>query len=100
MRKICVFAGSSSGKNQNYKLISNELGQLIAKQKFHLFYGGGNSGLMGAVADSCLEAGGKVTDHKGNQLVYNLENTSKKSIIGTCMSLHDKILERVIEINL
>ena len=46
------------------------------------------------------EAGGKVTDHKGNQLLYNLENTSKKSIIGTCMSLHDKILERVIEINL
>ena len=46
------------------------------------------------------EAGGKVTDHKGNQLIYNLENTSKKSIIGTCMSLHDKILERVIEINL
>ena len=39
------------------------------------------------------EAGGKVTDHKGNQLLYNLENTSKKSIIGTCMSLHDKILE-------
>ena len=77
MRKICVFAGSSSGKNQNYKLISNELGQLIAKQNFHLFYGGGNTGLMGAVADSCLEAGGKVTgvipkflcdievDHKG-----------------------------------
>ena len=46
------------------------------------------------------EAGGKVTDHKGNQLLYNLKNTSKKSIIGTCMSLHDKILERVIEINL
>ena len=46
------------------------------------------------------EAGGKVTDHKGNQLLYNLENTSKKSIIGTCMSLHDKIIERVIEINL
>ena len=77
MKKICVFAGSSSGKNQNYKLISNELGQLIAKQNFHLFYGGGNTGLMGAVADSCLEAGGKVTgvipkflcdievDHKG-----------------------------------
>ena len=40
-------------KNKNYKLISNELGQLIAKQNLHLFYGGGNTGLMGAVADSC-----------------------------------------------
>ena len=46
MKKICVFAGSSSGKNKNYKLISNKLGQLIAKQNFHLFYGGGNLSLI------------------------------------------------------
>ena len=46
------------------------------------------------------ESGGKVTDHKGNQLVYNLKNVSKKSIIGTCIGLHDKIIERVKEIEL
>ena len=94
MRKICVFAGSSSGKNQNYKLISNELGQLIAKQNFHLFYGGGNTGLMGAVADSCLEAGGKVTgvipkflcdievDHKGlTDIIMTNTMHERKSIM-------------------
>ena len=46
------------------------------------------------------ESGGKVTDHKGNQLLYNLKNISKKSIIGTCIGLHDKIIERVKEIEL
>ena len=94
MKKICVFAGSSSGKNQNYKLISNELGQLIAKQNFHLFYGGGNTGLMGAVADSCLEAGGKVTgvipkflcdievDHKGlTDIIMTKTMHERKSIM-------------------
>ena len=94
MKKICVFAGSSSGKNQNYKLISNELGQLIAKQNFHLFYGGGSTGLMGAVADSCLEAGGKVTgvipkflcdievDHKGlTDIIMTNTMHERKSIM-------------------
>jgi len=46
------------------------------------------------------ESGGKVTDHKGNQLIYNLKNISKKSIIGACKGLHDKIIERVEEIKL
>ncbi len=46
------------------------------------------------------ESGGKVTDHKGNQLIYNLKNISKKSIIGACEGLHDKIIERVEEIKL
>ena len=94
MKKICVFAGSSLGKNQNYKLISNEIGQLIAKQNFHLFYGGGNTGLMGAVADSCLEAGGKVTgvipkflcdievDHKGlTDIIMTNTMHERKSIM-------------------
>ena len=46
------------------------------------------------------ESGGKVTDHKGNQLIYNLKKYIKKSIIGTCEGLHDKIIERVEEIKL
>ena len=77
MKKVCVFAGSSSGNNQNYKKLSRKLGSIIAKNDCHLFYGGGNTGLMGEVADGCLEKNGKVTgviprflcdmqaDHKG-----------------------------------
>ena len=60
MRKICVFAGSSKGKNENYKIISRKLGRLIAQSSFKLFYGGAKVGLMGEVADGCLEEGGEV----------------------------------------
>ena len=42
MRKICVFADSSKGKNENYKIISRKLGRLIAQSSFKLFYGAKN----------------------------------------------------------
>ena len=60
MKKICVFAGSSTGKNENYKNISRKLGHLIAQSSSQLFYGGAKVGLMGEVADGCLEEGGEV----------------------------------------
>ena len=60
MKKIRVFAGSSTGKNENYKKISRKLGHLIAQSSSKLFYGGAKVGLMGEVADGCLEEGGEV----------------------------------------
>lgn len=57
---ICVFCGSSSGKNPIYAHAAKELGYLIAKSNHTLIYGGGNIGLMGIVADAVLEASGKV----------------------------------------
>ncbi len=61
MKNICVFAGSSSGVKKSYKKIANDLGQIISKNNFKLFYGGGKTGLMGEVANSCLKNGGHVT---------------------------------------
>ena len=57
---ICVFCGSSPGKNPIYANAAKELGSLIAKGNHTLVYGGGNIGLMGIVADAVLEANGKV----------------------------------------
>ena len=61
MKKICVFAGSSSGNNKNYSTISRKLGNLIAEYDYHLFYGAAKIGLMGEVANGCLEKNGNVT---------------------------------------
>jgi uncharacterized protein (TIGR00730 family) len=58
--KICVFCGSSSGKNPIYALAAKELGHLISKGNHTLIYGGGNIGLMGIIADAVLETNGKV----------------------------------------
>ncbi|MCL2485671.1 MAG: TIGR00730 family Rossman fold protein [Endomicrobia bacterium] len=59
-KRICVFCGSNNGKDKIFRETAIELGRLIAFEKMELVYGGGKAGLMGAVADSVLENGGKV----------------------------------------
>ena len=61
MKRICVFCGSSAGHNPIYRDAAEQLGHLLAARGIELVYGAGNIGLMGAVADACLDAGGTVT---------------------------------------
>lgn len=60
MKRIVVFCGSSSGYEEIYKTQASLLGKALAKRNIELIYGGANIGLMGAVADAVLKAGGKV----------------------------------------
>lgn len=60
MKSITVFCGSSFGSDNVFKEQATLLGQTLAKQNIQLVYGGSNTGLMGAVADGSLHAGGKV----------------------------------------
>ena len=57
---ICVFCGSKSGTNSNYRTAAEQLGTLMAEQGHRLIYGGGSVGLMGAIADQVLKQGGEV----------------------------------------
>ncbi|WKL50028.1 TIGR00730 family Rossman fold protein [Flavobacterium pectinovorum] len=59
MKSITVFCGSSFGTEEIYKDQAVLLGQTLAKQNIKLIYGGANVGLMGAVADGVLNAGGE-----------------------------------------
>ncbi|HPE55693.1 MAG TPA: TIGR00730 family Rossman fold protein [Bacteroidales bacterium] len=58
MEKICVFCGSSAGKNPVYKNAAISLGIALVKKEIGLVYGGGNVGLMGIMADAVLEKDG------------------------------------------
>ncbi|MGC3968782.1 MAG: TIGR00730 family Rossman fold protein [Pirellulales bacterium] len=60
IRRLCVFCGSSSGLKPEYASAAAQLGQFAAASDIELIYGGGRVGLMGAVADACLAAGGRV----------------------------------------
>lgn len=60
MKSLCVFCGSSPGRDPAYAQAARDLGARLASRQIRLVYGGGNVGLMGAVADGCLEAGGEV----------------------------------------
>ena len=58
---LCVFCGSSTGIHSRYADITRRLGEILVQQGFGLVYGGGNIGLMGLLATTVLENGGKVT---------------------------------------
>jgi hypothetical protein len=61
IKRICVFCGSSGGHDPRYRAAAEAVGRTLAGRGIELVYGGGNIGLMGAVADACLAAGGTVT---------------------------------------
>ncbi|MDO4699259.1 MAG: TIGR00730 family Rossman fold protein [Moraxella sp.] len=60
LNSITVYCGSNYGSIPDYCQDAKVLGELIAKRGSRLIYGGGNIGMMGAIADSALAHGGKV----------------------------------------
>ncbi|WP_306537088.1 TIGR00730 family Rossman fold protein [Geobacter sp.] len=60
MKRICVFCGSSPGRNPAYRDAAEALGRLLAREGIGLVYGGSSVGLMTAVADAALAGGGEV----------------------------------------
>ncbi len=59
--RVCVFCGSCSGEGADYGGAARELGRELVSRGIQLVYGGGATGLMGALADQVLALGGKVT---------------------------------------
>jgi uncharacterized protein (TIGR00730 family) len=60
MRRVVVFCGSSSGSDARFTAQAILLGETLARHQIALVYGGARIGLMGAVADGALGAGGQV----------------------------------------
>lgn len=61
MHSICVFCGSRSGHDPAFAEAARRLGHYLGTSGHHLVFGGGRVGLMGALADATLQAGGEVT---------------------------------------
>jgi uncharacterized protein (TIGR00730 family) len=61
IRNVCVYCGSGLGKNPSYTAAARTLGAELAGHGIGLVYGGGSLGLMGEVARSTLDHGGRVT---------------------------------------
>ena len=58
--RICVFCGSASNVDPRLLVAARVLGAKLAERNIGLVYGGATVGMMGAVADAALEAGGEV----------------------------------------
>ena len=77
MKSICVFCGSSDSVSPGYLAAARRMGRVLAKRGLRLVYGGGKTGLMGAVADGALEGGGEVVG-----IIIPSMNTSPLAHIG------------------
>jgi len=60
MKRVCVYCASSPRSKPHFVDVARQVGRLLADRGIELVYGGANCGLMGAVADSVMERGGKV----------------------------------------
>jgi uncharacterized protein (TIGR00730 family) len=78
IRTVCVYCGSGPGTDPAFMEAARRFGELMAKDKVGLVYGGGSRGLMGAVATSVLEHGGHVTGIIP-EFLQNREQTLKRA---------------------
>ncbi len=60
LKNVCVYCGSSPGKDPIFLKAARAMGEEIARRGLTLIYGGGRLGLMGQVARATMENGGKV----------------------------------------
>ena len=59
LSSLAVYCGSGMGQNPDYAAATRDLGRTLAERGIDLVYGGGRLGLMGIIADTVLESGGK-----------------------------------------
>ena len=90
MKRVCVFCGSSAGSRPEYRACAEELGVELTRRKIGLVFGGGNVGLMGALADSVLKAGGEaigvIPEHLMNREIGH-KQLAKLHVVG---SMHER----------
>jgi uncharacterized protein (TIGR00730 family) len=60
MKSICVYCGSSPGRQPAYSNAARDLARTLVERNIRLVYGGASVGIMGLIADSVLQLGGQV----------------------------------------
>lgn len=60
LTSVCVFCGSSDAALDEHLVLARDAGARLAAEGITMIYGGGQSGLMGAAATACMDAGGEV----------------------------------------
>jgi uncharacterized protein (TIGR00730 family) len=90
MRRLCVFCGSSEGNDPAYVQAARALGETLARSGIGLVYGGASVGLMGALADAALVAGGAVTGVMPRALVEKEIAHSGLTDLRVVGSMHER----------
>ena len=89
IRKVCVYCGSGPGSDQAFVAAARAFGQILAKSRIGLVYGGGSVGLMGALANAVLDHGGTVTGIMP-QFLVDREHALKRGEMIVTRDMHER----------
>jgi uncharacterized protein (TIGR00730 family) len=93
MKRIAVYCGSATPADSRYIELAREVGRTLAERGIGVVYGGGRLGLMGAVADSAMAAGGEVIGVIPEALAKaEVEHTGLTQLI-TVRTMHERKAE-------
>jgi len=90
MSSICVYCGSSPGNDPAFLEAATRMGASLAQGGHKLVYGGGNVGLMGAVADAALMAGGEVIGVIPEMLAERELAHDRLTTLHTVLTMHER----------
>jgi uncharacterized protein (TIGR00730 family) len=88
---VCVFCASSASCDRSYLDAARRLGGHLAQAGMRIVYGGGSTGLMGALADGALESGGNVVGvlpHFMEQVEWGHDGVSEMRLVD---DMHDRV---------
>ena len=90
MKSVCVFCGSNTGAGTGYLEAARHLGRILGERQLRLVYGGAAVGLMGALADAALAAGGIVVGVIPEALVEREIAHSGLTELHAVASMHER----------
>jgi uncharacterized protein (TIGR00730 family) len=90
MKRIAVYCGSNRGRRPEYAAAAEQLGELLAREKIELVYGGGRVGLMGVLADAVLKCGGHIIGVIPEKLVINEVVHEKLPDLRIVKTMHER----------
>ena len=90
IKRICVYCGSSPGKNPAYASAAAQLGKELCRRNIGLVYGGAAVGVMGVVADAVLEHGGEAIGVIPKSLAVKELAHDKLTELHVVASMHER----------
>lgn len=90
LKRLCVYCASNDGAHPRYLEVARAFGTLLAERGISLAYGGGCVGLMGAVANAALAAGGEVIGVMPHALVQREVAHHGLTTLHVVDSMHDR----------
>jgi uncharacterized protein (TIGR00730 family) len=88
--RYCVFSGSSTGVRAEYAEAARGLGQLFVREGIGLVYGGASVGLMGAISDAVIDAGGEAIGVIPRDLVEKELASTRLRDLRVTSSMHER----------